>query len=138
MILTVLERPIKRESLFVSDSGILYHIPLIEYKKQILKGNVVTEKDILAYVCFLYAESINKRFELGEEYISKDMVYSFWYARDIIRGRFKQCEDIISKNAHNSVEYAFCVLKDRFELAEEAIKYSKYRDKYEKHFGIKL
>jgi hypothetical protein len=36
-----------------------------------------------------YVYDENVRFELGESMIAKDAHYSYWYARDVIKGRFE-------------------------------------------------
>lgn len=38
----------------VSVAGYLYYLPIIGYKKHLLKGNVIQYDYICAYVCFHY------------------------------------------------------------------------------------
>ena len=109
-------------------SRYLYILPIDEYKKQILKGNVYTDTNLLARVCASYARNILKgRFELGEDYISKDSYFGYSYARHVLKGRFKLCEETISKDYTTSYLYTVHVLRERFILGEAIIKDSPYR-----------
>ena len=59
--------------------------------------------------------------KLGVEVISKDAEYSYYYARNVLRGRFELGETTISKDSLCSVEYARDVIHDRFHMGEESI-----------------
>lgn len=75
-----------------------------------------------AYYSYYYAREILKgRFELCEVSTSKHPNDSVQYARDIIEGRFELGERAIAKNPTSSCEYAMDVLRGRFELGEKAI-----------------
>lgn len=56
-----------------------------------------------------------------EEIISHDVISSFRYSKEVIKGRFEKGEDAISQNKVLSQRYASEVLKSRFEKAEEII-----------------
>ena len=143
----------------------LYHIPIDEYKKCILKGIVHTDETLTSRACFVYARDVLKgRFELGEESISKDLGNSFMYATRVLKERFILGESVISTDIHYSLIYARDVLKGKFELGEkvlsemgiygfryavdvtqerfllgeQAIKNSGYCSEYEEYFNIKL
>lgn len=68
-----------------------------------------------------FAEETKKRFELGEEAISKDAGCSLYYARNIIQSRFIPGELAVSKNSQFSYLYARDIIRGRFELGEESI-----------------
>lgn len=53
-----------------------------------------------------------------EEYISKDMYSSYFYALRVKRSRFELGEVIISKTCWYAYAYASCVIKGRFKLGE--------------------
>lgn len=77
-----------------------------------------------------------------EDIISRDAIFSFKYATEILKDRFEKGEDAISTNAVLSARYAIEALKDRFEKGEDAIstdadfsfKYAKdaLKDRFEK------
>lgn len=92
----MLSKKIDGEPLY-SIGSLLYHIPINEYKKQLLKGNV----DLMS----------------GNNLPS----YCMFYTRDILKSRFEPAEEIISKEAYCSYHYALHVVKGRFELGEKAI-----------------
>jgi len=76
---------------------------------------------------YYYAKDVLKgRFEMGEDAISKDARYSYLYAIDVFKGRFKTGEKAISKSASYSCYYAEYVLKGRFEVGEKAISKDAY------------
>jgi len=70
-----------------------------------------------------YYKAINlgKRIPELEAIISQNAYWSYYYARDIIKGKFILAEPTISKNAEYSYYYAREVIKDRFILAEPVI-----------------
>ncbi len=113
MKLCVLRNKIDEKFLYSEFDLFLYYLPINEYKKQILKGNINTQDNENASICCWYAHNIvDNRFELGEEMISKSAMYSYVYALHI--------------------------LNERFEIGEEMIKQSEYCKDYEKHFNIKF
>jgi len=66
--------------------------------------------------------------------INEDAKYSYYYARDIIKGRWEKGELDISKDAYYSYCYAIEVIKGRWELGEAAIsKDARYSSHYAKH-----
>ncbi len=80
---------------------------------------------------YFYAKNVLKgRFEQGEEVISKDDYYSYYYAKDALKplgiDRFEKGEEAISKSTEYSYLYALNVLKGRFVKGEEAISKSAY------------
>ena len=75
---------------------------------------------------------------MGEKAISKDQSYSYWYARDILKGRFLLGEQAISMDAWYSVEYAIHTLKGRFLLGEDNLKHTIHCNAYENYFNITL
>ena len=139
MKLFVLKNRLEQEPLYRMGVYYLYHLPISEYKKQILKGDVCMDlENILPYACMRYARDVLKgRFEVGEEFISTDAHHSLVYA-NILNKRFELGEEAISGEAYHSFNYAKCVLKGRFILGEEMIKQSEYKEEYEKLFDIKL
>ena len=141
MKLCVLNKKLNTEPLFSDDYNgfYLYHIPLKEYLKHVLRGNTCLCETTNITMVFMYTESVIRgKFELGEEMISKSSYYSFRYALDVLNDRFKDGEEMISKSYYRSYMYAVYVLKERFLLGEVVIKKTMYREDYEKHFGIKL
>ena len=62
-------------------------------------------------------EELKKR----EKYIAKSAQYSYYYARDILKGPFPLGEEAIAKNSNSAYEYAKDVLKGPFPAAEAAI-----------------
>jgi hypothetical protein len=56
-----------------------------------------------------------------EEVLSKDEVYAYLYAKNILRSRFFSGEEIISRNPWMAVIYAEEVINGRFEEAEPSI-----------------
>jgi mRNA-degrading endonuclease YafQ of YafQ-DinJ toxin-antitoxin module len=120
-------------------------IPLVKdleltylYAAKIIKGKIKDEwEDIIAQdeiYSFHYARNILKgRFEKGEEIISKSAEYSFYYARDVLKNRFEKGEEAISKSDEYSFRYAKNILKGRFKKGEDAIsKSTKYSFYYAK------
>ncbi len=139
MKLCVLRSKIDAVPIFEYFDVFLYHIPVTEYKKCILKGIVYSNEKMVLRASFAYASDILKgRFTLCEEIISKDAYYSYWYAITVIKGRFELGEESISKDIGHSFGYAVDVIKERFILAEEMIKQSVYCQDYEHYFNIKL
>ncbi len=81
MKLCVLVNEIGSEMLIGNKGVYLYYIPIKEYKKQLLKGNVSIDIEQCAYMCYSFAmDVLHSRFELGEEIISKCPLYSYYYA----------------------------------------------------------
>ena len=140
MKLCVLHKEIQDETYLYTYRGVfLYYLPIVEYKKQILKGTVSIRDDIIALLCFNYARDILEgRFELGEEAISKNQGYSLRYAHEVLEGRFEIGEEAISNIGYYSYYYATHVLKGRFILGEPVIKNTIHRHKYEEQFNITL
>lgn len=139
MKLCVLKSKIEYEPLYEDTGLFLYNIPISEYKKQILKGNVSTATGHNASICYHYVScTLRSRFELGEEMISNCPLYSYFYARYITKCRFIIGEKAISESGYKSYMYALYVLRERFLLGEEMIKQSEYCKDYEEHFNIKL
>jgi len=67
-----------------------------------------------AQYSYFYARDVIKgRWELAEPAISKDALYSYYYARNIIKGKFISGEAVISKNARYSYWYAINVIKGK-------------------------
>ena len=70
---------------------------------------------------YYYAKDVLRgRFEKGEEVISGSDYYSYWYAKDVLRRRFEKGEEAIFKSYY-SYRYSLDVLKGQFEKGEEAI-----------------
>jgi len=59
------------------------------------------------------ALSLGKRIPELETVISQDAFYSYWYARDVIKGRFILAEPNISKDVQCGYWYAIDVIKGR-------------------------
>ena len=113
----------------------IYLLPIDDYRKEILKGNVSMDVYDCAWACYDYAFYNNEsRFEIGEEFISKDSYCSLLYALDILKGRFKLGEDAISKDQSYSYWYARDILKGRFLLGEQAISMDAWYSKLYKEF----
>ena len=74
---------------------------------------------------------------MAKEFISTDAHHSLVYA-NILNKRFELGEKAISGETYHSFNYAKCVLKGRFILGEGKIKQSEYKEEYEKLFDIKL
>jgi len=67
-----------------------------------------------AFYSYYYAKDVIKgRWELGELAISKDAGYSYWYAINVIKVRFILAEPAISKDACYSYLYAREVIKGK-------------------------
>jgi len=77
-------------------------------------------------------EAYKKAKELGERIpklegiILKDAAYSFYYAKNVIKGKFELSEPAISKNTQYSYWYAKYAIKGRWELGEPAISQDAY------------
>jgi len=70
----------------------------------------------------VYVKKHKKRHrESLEQIISKDAYYSYFYARNVIKGRWKLGEAAISEDAIHSYFYARDIIKRRFVLGEAAI-----------------
>ncbi len=165
MKLCVLKSKIESKPLYEYEELYLYHIPIDEYKKCILKGIVSTSNRMNADACYMYAALILKgKFDIGEEYISKDAMFSgryacevlegkfelgesiistdthfsYLYARDALKGRFELGEAVISELGVYGFRYAIDVTKERFLLGERSIEFSGYGKEYEEYFNIKL
>jgi len=67
------------------------------------------------------ARNLGKRIPKLEPLISKDALYSYYYARDVIKGRFILAELAIIQDAYFSYWYAIEVIEGRFELGEPVI-----------------
>jgi len=70
---------------------------------------------------FYKAIELGKRMPKLEPVISKNARWSYYYARDIIKGKFILAEPTISQDAFYSCLYAICIIKGRFILAEPTI-----------------
>ena len=81
---------------------------------------------------YYYARNIIKGpFPEGEAAMATDPYYAYMYARDVIKGRFPQCEPVIAKDPFCAYYYAMDVIKGRFPEAEESMaKDTKYAKKY--------
>lgn len=90
----------------------LYYIPIREFQKQLLKGNVNLDDDDSGYMCYVYVCNVPSNNEICEEMLSKSARFGYAYAEDVIKGRFI--------------------------LGEKSIKSSTYRIRYEELFNIKL
>lgn len=55
MKLCVLTKKLASKPLYSEDSLYLYYLPIKEYKKHLLKGNVQLDEDICAYICHEYS-----------------------------------------------------------------------------------
>ena len=80
-----------------------------------------------AYYKCIYED---KRILKLEGIIATDSKYSYYYARDIIKGRFEKGEQIIVTDPENSYFYARYVIKDPFHLCHHIIFNSEWRDEY--------
>jgi len=72
------------------------------------------------------ARKSGKRIPEFEPIISKDAAYSYYYAKDIIKGRWEKGEPAISQDAFRSYYYAKDIIKGRWELGEAAISKNAY------------
>ena len=71
---------------------------------------------------YYYAWNIIKgRFPAGEEIISNNAEYAYKYAANVIKGEFLAGEPAIAKSAFFSYMYANYVINGRFEKGEKAI-----------------
>lgn len=75
---------------------------------------------------------LKRRFPLAEKNIAKDGEYSYFYAKDIIKGPWKDGEAAIAKDGYYSFLYARDVLKGRFDEGEPAILKTHYKNDYKK------
>ncbi len=99
MNLCVLVNKIDENYLYTEDGLYLYYLPIDEYKKHILKGNICTYERGSASICYHYSKDVLcNKFEHGVEYISKDGWYSYMYASEVLNGRFEQGEVMISND----------------------------------------
>lgn len=79
MKLCVLRNKIDEKFLYSEFDLFLYYLPINEYKKQILKGNVCTDVINNALVCVLYARNVVKgRFVIGEDMIRNKIKVCFF------------------------------------------------------------
>ena len=70
-----------------------------------------------AMFSYQYAKNILKGpFELGEPAIAKDMEFSYYYAKNILKGEFPLGEPVIAKDVEFSFYYAKYALKKDFYL----------------------
>ena len=70
---------------------------------------------------YLYARLSGKPFPIGEDMIATNAMYSYKYARHILKDRFPKGEQILSKSANWSYEYASRVIKGKWPEGEETI-----------------
>jgi hypothetical protein len=91
-----------------------------------------------AMYSYYYAKNVLKgRFPLGEPEIAKSAEWSYEYARDVLKGKFPLGEPAIAKDRVYSYDYADVVLDARFPLGEPAIKQNQYLwQEYKKDFKI--
>ena len=85
-----------------------------------------------AMYSFLYAKDIlkNKPFKLGEPAIAKHDGYSYEYANQVLKGPFKLGEPTIAKHdGWYSYKYALYVLKGPFPLGEPTIAKNEFYSK---------
>ena len=75
---------------------------------------------------YAYASSRRKPFPEGEAAIATDALYSFKYAKNVLKGPFPAGEDIIAMSAGYSYEYATIVLKGPFLKGEDVINKHSY------------
>ena len=75
------------------------------------------------HLTYLYASEIikGKIKDEWEDIIAQNEVYSFHYAKNILKGKFEKGEEVISKSTEYSFHYAQNILKSRFEEGEESI-----------------
>jgi lambda repressor-like predicted transcriptional regulator len=94
---------------------------------------VIAEDDCFSYY---YAKNVLKgRFIQGEKAISKNAKYSYLYAKNVLKGAFPEGEDIISKYSAYSYYYAVYIIKERFPQGELIIsENSHYWKKYKENF----
>jgi len=79
------------------------------------------------------ARKLGKRIPELEPAISKDAEYSYYYARDVIKGRFILGEAAISKDAYWSYWYARYVIKGRLpDFMHNAVLFS--NDEFAKYY----
>jgi hypothetical protein len=71
--------------------------------------------------CFNFAYTLKYGTPNIEKQIATNPRYSYFYARDVLKGPFKLGEATIAKNASNSYLYARDVLDGPFPLGEKAI-----------------
>jgi hypothetical protein len=83
-------------------------------------------------LAYEHAKKLGRRFPEGEAVIAKDAKWSYWYAREIIKGRFPEGEAAIAKHAGASFEYAY-YLKKRFPMGESEIAKDAY---YAYHYAV--
>jgi len=96
-----------------------------QYAYLIKKGRFKKGEDILstdARYSYYYADFLRKRFHRGEDIIAKNAEYAYKYARYVINGKWEKGEAGIAKSAEYSFEYAKYIIKDRFEKGEAVIK----------------
>lgn len=87
----------------------------MDKKKNLKRAKYLYGIAIKDYKCF--AENKNK----NEIDISKDRLYSYYYALNILKGPFKLGEDLISTDAQTSFHYFLFATRERFELGEYAM-----------------
>lgn len=137
MKLCILNSKIDSKPLYTYSGTYLYNVPIVDYKKYVLKGIVSNDDEANAVICKLYTVNIlGMRHTPCEEYIIKSISQTYEYAYNF--GRFIEGEDIISKNAYTSYMYTRFVTKCRLVDSEGLIKDSVYKDDYEERFNIKL
>jgi len=80
--------------------------------KRIPKLEPTISKDV--YFSYHYAKYVIEGiFELGEPAICKDACWSYWYATDVIKDRFIIGEPAISQDAFYSYWYALDIIKGK-------------------------
>jgi lambda repressor-like predicted transcriptional regulator len=108
-----------------------------KYKKRWKKYECIIAKNP-EYSYWYAKEIIRGRFVLGEKSISKKSSLSYYYAANVLENKFVLGEKEISKESSYSCDYAVHVLKKRFVLGEKIIKNSYSQKAYEKYFNCKL
>ena len=98
-------------------------------KRRILELEEIISKD--HRYSFFYARDIIKgTWEEGEKSIINDSLISYYYARQVIKGPWDKGENIISKHPEWSCYYAIDVIKGPFEKCHSIIFKSNFKNKY--------
>ena len=136
MISCVLNVPLPEyEYIFASDDGnidapypllYLYTIPIKEYKKQLIKDNVILDEDTITLVVTHYINSRppyidNIVFKCLERLVLLRSDLCLYYADTILKGRFVKGEHKMGSDAHIGYMYSRDVLKGTFKQYEDNI-----------------
>ena len=91
---------------------------LENFKNHPILKLIFDEKLKLYFIAYAYANFMQKRFPEAEEYIKKDPLYAYLYAKNVVKGEWPEAEPYILKDPEYVYKYAEEVLKGRWMEAE--------------------